>query len=240
MSDYLRARSPEQKAERMNAIMNAAENLFRDLPYHEINMGLIAKELGWSRSNLYKYAATQEEVFLALHTRANKAFIDDVLTSLEAQVTKEAQATQATQVTQKGGDGHLTNEEFARVWADAAGKHPEFLRYQDILIAIIESNASIERLVEFKRSYVAMATPVQERIECQVGCDAETAHNLYLQLLYQAPGLYNHFHCAEKTAEAMRRAGIPLAKGTFEEAYASFVTMCLDHASHCASRHPNN
>ncbi len=228
MSDYLRARSPEQKAERMNAIMNAAENLFRDLPYHEINMGLIAKELGWSRSNLYKYAATQEEVFLALHTRANKAFIDDVLTSLEAQAT------------QKDDDGYFTNEEFARVWADVAGKHPEFLRYQDILIAIIESNASVERLVEFKRSYVAMAAPVQKWIEHQVGCDAEAAHNLYLQLIYQAPGLYNHFHCAEKTAEAMRRAGIPLAKGTFEEAYASFVTMCLDHASHCTIKRNNS
>ena len=228
MSDYLRARSPEQKAERMNAIMNAAENLFRDLPYHEINMGLIAQELGWSRSNLYKYAATQEEVFLALHTRANKAFIDDVLTSLEAQAT------------QKDDDGYFTNEKFARAWANAAGKHPEFLRYQDILIAIIESNASVERLVEFKRSYVAMAAPVQKWIERQVGCDAEAAHNLYLQLIYQAPGLYNHFHCAEKTAEAMRRAGIPLAKGTFEEAYASFVTMCLDHASHCTIKRNNN
>ena len=234
MSDYLRARSPEQKAERMNAIMDAAENLFRYLPYHEINMGLIAKELGWSRSNLYKYAATQEEVFLALHTRANKAFIDDVLTSLDTHATQEVQATQ------KAGDGYLTNEEFAQVWADAAGKHPEFLRYQDILIAIIESNASVERLVEFKRSYVAMTTPVQKWIEHQVSCDAEAAHNLYLQLIYQAPGLYNHFHCAEKTAEAMRRAGLPLAKGTCEEAYASFVTMCLDHTSHCASRHPNN
>lgn len=228
MSDYLRARSPEQKAERMNAIMDAAESLFRDLPYHEINMGLIAKELGWSRSNLYKYAATQEEVFLALHTRANKAFIDDVLASLDAQATL------------KGGDGHLTNEKFAQVWADAAGKHPEFLRYQDILIAIIESNASVERLVEFKRSYVAMAAPVQKWIERQVGCNAETAHNLYLQLIYQAPGLYNHFHCAEKAAEAMRRAGIPLAKGTFEDAYASFVTMCLDYASHCTIKGNNN
>ena len=228
MSDYLRARSPKQKAERMNAIMNAAENLFRDLPYHEINMGLIAKELGWSRSNLYKYAATQGEVFLALHTRANKAFIDDVLTSLEAQAT------------QKDDDGYFTNEKFARAWANAAGKHPEFLRYQDILIAIIESNASVERLVEFKRSYVAMAAPVQKWIERQVGCDAEAAHNLYLQLIYQAPGLYNHFHCAEKTAEAMRRAGIPLAKGTFEEAYASFVTMCLDHASHCTIKRNNS
>ena len=67
MADYQRARSPQQKAERMSAIMDATETLFAQLPYHEINMGLIAKELGWSRSNLYKYAATQEEIFLALH-----------------------------------------------------------------------------------------------------------------------------------------------------------------------------
>ena len=62
MADYQRARSPQQKAERMSAIMDATETLFAQLPYHEINMGLIAKELGWSRSNLYKYAATQEEI----------------------------------------------------------------------------------------------------------------------------------------------------------------------------------
>lgn len=222
MSDYQRARSPEQKAERMNAIMDAAEALFRELPYHEINMGLIAKELGWSRSNLYKYAATQEEVFLALHTRANQAFLDDLVVSLDALSL------------QKGGDGvatsNLTNEEFAQVWADAAGRHPEFLRYQDILIAIIESNASVEKLVEFKLAYVAMATPTKEWLMRQVGCDEEAAHHLYLRLIYQAPGLYNHFHCAEKTIEAMRRAGLPLAKGTFEEAYASFVAMCLEYA----------
>ena len=66
MADYQRARSPQQKAERMSAIMDATETLFAQLPYHEISMGLIAKELGWSRSNLYKYAATQEEIFLAL------------------------------------------------------------------------------------------------------------------------------------------------------------------------------
>lgn len=211
MPDYQRARSPEQKAERMNSIMDAAENLFRELPYHEINMGLIAKELGWSRSNLYKYAATQEEVFLALHTRANKAFIDELNVVLD--------------------DRSLTNEEFASIWAHVAGGHPEFLRYQDILIAIIESNASVERLIEFKRTLVDISAPIKERLAQQVHCDTDAAYDLYLQLLYQAPGLYNHFHCAEKTAEAMRVVGLPPAKGTFEDAYTTFVTMCLDYAS---------
>ncbi len=214
MPDYQRARSPEQKAERMTAIMDAAEHLFCDLPYHEINMGLIAKELGWSRSNLYKYAATREEVFLALHNRANQMFIDDLLAALN--------------------DTSQSNASFAQTWATVTGRHPEFLRYQDILIPIIETNASLERLIEFKRAFVQMSAPIKDLLQKQIDCDSITAYELYLQLIYQAPGLYNHFHCAERAAEAMRCAGIPQAKGTFEEAYASFVTMCLDHAAHTA------
>lgn len=210
MPDYQRARSPEQKAERMTAIMDAAERLFRELPYHEINMGLIAKELGWSRSNLYKYAATREEVFLALHNRANQLFIDDLLTTL--------------------GTEPQTNEAFAKRWALVAGNHSDFLRYSDILIPIIESNASLERLIEFKLAFAQMSAPVKEILQKQVNCDATAANELYLQLMYQAPGLYNHFHCAERAAEAMRQAGIPRAQGTFKEAYADFVKMCLDHA----------
>ena len=208
MSDYQRARSPEQKAERMEAIMDAAEALFAQLPYHEINMGLLAKELGWSRSNLYKYASTQEEVFLALHSRANRAYVDDLVASLK--------------------NAPISNETFAKRWAAVTGDHPEFLRYQDILIAIIESNASLDRLVEFKCAYAEMTEPLFEIIRKQTGCDAAGALDFYLRLIYQAPGLYTHFHCAERTAEAMRIAGIPPVKGSFEKAYADFVLMCLN------------
>lgn len=214
MSEYQRARSPEQKAERMNAIMDAAERLFCELPYHEINMGLIAKELGWSRSNLYKYASTQEEVFLALHNRSNEAFLIDVVESL--------------------ADAPVANNVFARRWAEAAARHPEFIRYQDILIAIIESNASLEKLVAFKKDFSRISAPVNELLCRQVECTTEEAHDLYLRLIYQAPGLYYHFHCAEKTAEAMRLAGMPPVTGSFEDAYASFVEMCLLNAEKTA------
>ena len=78
MGDYMRARSPERKQERMEAIMAAADGLFAERPYHQITMGTIAERLGWSRSNLYKYAATQEEVFLALHSAKNRAWVDEL------------------------------------------------------------------------------------------------------------------------------------------------------------------
>lgn len=206
--DYQRARSPEQKAERMTAIMDAAEALSRQLPYHEINMGLIAKELGWSRSNLYKYASTQEDVFLSLHSRAMARFIDEAVEALAG--------------------APLEHARFARLWAQVMARQTDLLRYQDILISIIESNASLERLVEFKRAFAQMIAPLELLLQEQTGLDETAAHDLYLRLIYQAPGLYNHYHCAEKTAEAMRLAGLPPITGSFEDAYASFVEMCLN------------
>ena len=210
MQDYQRARSPEQKAERMAAIMDAAESLSRQLPYHEINMGLIAKELGWSRSNLYKYAATQEDVFLSLHSRAQERYVAALLKAL--------------------ADAPLENVQFACTWAEVTGQHTDFLRYQDILISIIESNASLERLVEFKRSFAQMIEPLDALLMKQAGVAAADVRDFYLRLIYQAPGLYNHYHCAEKTAEAMRIAGLAPITGTFEDAYADFVLMCLGAA----------
>lgn len=215
MADYQRARSPEQKAERMEAIMDAAEGIFAELPYHEINMGLIAKELGWSRSNLYKYAATQEEIFLALHERAQRAYIDDLLKAL------------------KGAP--LPEGDFARKWARVTGRHSRFLRYQSILIPILESNVSLERLVEFKRAFAEMTKPLFEMLQTQTGCKPVEAHDLYLRLVFEAPGLYDYFHCADRTAEAMRLAGLPAAKGTFEKAYADFVEICLSGAGKSSS-----
>ena len=53
MAKFIRARSEEQKAQRMAEIKAAAERQFAEHPYHEISLTTIADELGWSRANLY-------------------------------------------------------------------------------------------------------------------------------------------------------------------------------------------
>ena len=208
MSDYIRARSPEQKQERMEAIMAAADKLFQERPYHQITMGTIAEELGWSRSSLYKYAATQEEIFLALHSAKNRAWLEDL-----AEALKEVP---------------LPIDDFASVWAETTDRHADFLRYQEIIISIIESNVTFERLTEFKRDFADMLAPVTALLVRQCGIDEVAAANLYLTLLYQAPGLYNHFHCTELTRKAMLAAGLEPANGSFVNAYVDFVRMCIE------------
>ena len=211
MSDYIRARSPEQKQERMEAIMAAADALFQEHPYHQITMGTIAEKLGWSRSNLYKYAATQEEIFLELHSQKNRAWLEDLAGSLAA--------------------APLPPTEFARIWAETTDRHGSFLRYQDIVISIIESNVTLERLTEFKRAFAQMLAPVIDVLARQCGCSTSAAQDLYLRLLYQAPGLYNHHHCADLTREAMKAAGMPETTGNFVDDYADFVELCVSRAS---------
>ena len=207
MADYIRARSPEHKQERMEAIMAAADKLFQKTPYHQITMGIIAEELGWSRSSLYKYAATQEEIFLALHSAKNRAWFAELAKALK--------------------DAPLPADEFARTWANVTDRHADFLRYQEIIISIIESNVTLERLTEFKRDFANMLEPIVSILERQCEIDAKGAADLYLRLLFQAPGLYNHYHCAELTRKAMLAAGLEPANGSFVDAYADFVLMCI-------------
>lgn len=208
---YIRARSAEQKQERMAAIMSAADGLFVQMPYHKINMGLIAERLGWSRAGLYKYAATQEEIFLALHERGNRAWIDELVSALAG--------------------APMGNAEFARIWASVTARHGSFMRYQDILISVIESNVTLDRLTAFKRSFAEMLAPIAELLSRQCGIARQEAADLYLRLLFQAPKLWAHYHCADLTREAMARAGLPPVEGAFEDGYADFTYMCLEHAS---------
>lgn len=211
MADYMRARSPERKKERMSDIMEAADKLFVEHPYHEVTMGAIAGELGRSRSNLYRYGATVEEVFLALHHEKNGKWIDELTFELSA--------------------APMEHERFARIWAEVTERHSAFLRYQEILTSIIESNVTFERLVDFKRGFANMLPPITDilRRQCDIG-EAE-AVELYLRLLYQAPGLWSHFHCSATAREAMRAAGLSEARGSFVDAYADFTELCIAAAT---------
>ena len=66
MQNYIRARTDDQKEERLNQIKEAADSLFEQMPYTEITLTTIADKLTWSRANLYKYVTTKEEIFLEI------------------------------------------------------------------------------------------------------------------------------------------------------------------------------
>lgn len=208
MSDFIRARSEEQKAMRLEEIKAAAERLFADRPYHEITLTVIADELGWSRANLYKYVATKEEVFLSLMADKRDAYVDALLASLPE------------------GCGFSVGT-IAEVWAGIANAHRDFFRYGDLLYTVIETNVSVERLVEFKRGYYEGVERMRAQLPSVLGIAPERTETLVNSIYHQGVGLCCSCLGNPLVREAVERLGVVPQPVDFRAGMRDFIEMSL-------------
>lgn len=211
MEEFIRARNPEQKKQRLEEIMAATDKLFHEHPYHEVTLTTIAEELHWSRGNLYKYVTTKEEIFLELYAQKQLAFAAE----LDAAFS---------------GKTGLSDEDFAAIWSDVLGRHQDYLRYHGILATIIEANVTLESLTAFKKRSFSDRRPLFALLAAQCpGLPDGLVRQLFFALLYHGCGLYTHTHCSELTAQAMIAAGLAVPQDKFEPMFADFMVMCLGY-----------
>jgi AcrR family transcriptional regulator len=167
-----RARTEEQKESRVAEIVAATARLYETHRLEDINLSLIAKEAKFTRSNLYKYFNTKEEIFLEFIKRDIERWRQDLLAAYER-------------------DRTYSVEEFASIWVRVLVKHPRFLRLQSILYTILEKNVSVQSLVDFKRRLNDDVSAVVE-LMCTVlpVCNQGKAAEFILLQSAMASGLY--------------------------------------------------
>lgn len=202
MADYQRAYSPERKAERYSDLMHTTDRLFRERGFHEVTISSVAKELGWTRSNVYRYARTIEEVFLALYKEKYDEFTADLMAAARS----------------KAPD---TPHDLGILFCDVVERHRDYLDYQSILGSIIETNIPHEMLVEFKRELEVKNTQAtQLAMQCVPCLSYEQALEVFIGMIYLASGTNSHFRSAEKQSSAMKEAGVRFGaqgfRGTLE------------------------
>ncbi len=78
-----RALQPAAKAERQQAILDAAESMLQRHPERTANVAEVAQEAGLAKGTVYLYFASKEELLLALHERHVECFFDALLLRLE-------------------------------------------------------------------------------------------------------------------------------------------------------------
>jgi AcrR family transcriptional regulator len=66
MSEFARARRPEQKQQRREAILEAARRLAVEHGVNHVSLGGVAAEVGLAKSNVVRYFGTREEIYLEL------------------------------------------------------------------------------------------------------------------------------------------------------------------------------
>ncbi|MBM6675836.1 TetR family transcriptional regulator [Olsenella uli] len=210
MAEFIRARSPEQKGQRLDEIKGAVRRQFAERPYHEITLTTIAEELGWSRANLYKYVTTKEEIFLLLTGDECNAYFDALLAALDEGRTPDAAAV-------------------ADAWADVADAHQEYFRLGDLLTTIVETNVTVERLMVFKRGYYDRVAEMRERLPQVAGIAPERVEPLLLAVYYHATGLVSSCWSNPLIAEALSRLEIERPETNFRAEMRDFIGMCLGH-----------
>ena len=209
MAEFIRARSDEQKAQRLEEIKAVALRQFACRPYHEITLTTVADELGWSRANLYKYVSTKEEIFLLLAGDECRSYFGALMAALPE------------------GCG-LDRRVVAEVWAGIANAHRDYFRLGDLLTTIIETNVTVERLAEFKRGYYEQIDAMEERLPKVLGIAPKNVERLLLAVYSHAVGFASGCWANPLIAAALESIGRERPEADFRAEMADFIGMCLD------------
>lgn len=210
MADFIRARSDEQKEQRFSEIKRATDELFHKHPYHEITLALIAEHLGWSRAALYKYVSTKEDIFLEICSDKLDAYREGLLSAYPA------------------GSAY-SPEVLTEVWVEQLASHRDYFTYCDLLMTIIETNCSVERLSAFKKNYHEGQDRLVERFAMNLGADAERMDQMLLAVYYHAVGVNGWCQSNPLVQQALELAGIERRAIDFRTEMRDFITMCLAH-----------
>ncbi|HEU4330550.1 MAG TPA: helix-turn-helix domain-containing protein, partial [Lapillicoccus sp.] len=65
-NEFMRARRPEHKQQRREAILDAARDLALRRGVRAITLGDLAEAVGLAKSNVVRYFGTREEIFVEL------------------------------------------------------------------------------------------------------------------------------------------------------------------------------
>ncbi|MFN3193212.1 MAG: TetR family transcriptional regulator [Aureliella sp.] len=130
---WKRARSSDQKAERIDAILEAAATLFDEKDFLDISMRDVAEQAGLGKASLYHYFKTKEEVFISLYRIELEDWKADALKRLRRIRTPNP-------------------ERVAKLLTDALRDRPRFCRLTVVFSSVLERNLSVEFIREFKMS----------------------------------------------------------------------------------------
>ena len=218
MADYIRARSDEQKEERMSQIKKAADELFKSMPYTEINLSNIAEKLDWSRANLYKYVTTKEEIYLEITQDRMTEYLNSLLT-----------------VFPEGCK--FSPETVAEIWTAQVACHEDYFRYVSFLLTIIERNVTVERLTVFKKTYYDLALVLQKRLSFALGITEEQADNLFLSIMNYGASYFTNCQANPLIIQALKTLKIKPKELNLARDVKDFIMMNIDWMKKGKERH---
>ncbi len=198
--------SPALTAARREEILAACARLYESRSFKEITIKDIGAATSFTRTSIYNYFETKEEIFLALLQREYElwvAALNDVMAQRDA----------------------MTRSELAGTLARTLTDRPRLLRLLSMNLFDMEANSRSERLAEFKLDFGASLDAVERMIAKYApeldGASRKRFLYAFFPFIY---GIYPYTSVTEKQKAAMEQAGIPYV---YQSAY-DLTRSCLE------------
>ena len=177
-------------AARREEIIAACAELNETMSFREITIKEIGAATSFTRTSIYNYFETKEEIFLALLQKEYELWVDDL---------------------NDISDRHecMTKDEIADALAASLEKRALLLKLMSMNLYDMEENSREERLVEFKVAYGSSLKAVDNLLQKFCPDMDDTARREFLYSFFPfIYGIYPYTVVTEKQKAAMNRANV--------------------------------
>ena len=182
--------SPELTNARKEEIVNACEKLYQTMGFKEITMKDLSSATSFTRTSIYNYFQTKEEIFLALLQREYALWIGDLAAMMEA-------------------NDALTKEAFADKFARTLEKRAQLLKIMSMNHYDMETGSRPERLKEFKTVYGRSLQTVRACLDKFFPQMSRSEKQDFIYTFFPFMfGIYPYTFVNEKQRTAMEEAGV--------------------------------
>lgn len=195
---------------RKEEIINACEKLYKTMSFKEITMKEIANVTSFTRTSIYNYFHTKEEIFLALLAREYEKWADE----LEAVADKNES---------------LSTDELADKIAHSLDDRVQLLKLVSMNHFDMEENSREERLVEFKASYGRARENMRECVHKFIPdmSDKDLQDFIYSFFPFMF-GIYPYAFVNDRQKEAMEKSNVGYVYMTAYEIVYNCVRKLLE------------
>lgn len=191
---------------RREEIIDACAALYETMSLREITIKLIGAHTSFTRTSIYNYFETKEEIFLALLRREYEAWTAD-LDALPAQPDAAALADALARTLERRGT---------------------MLRLLSMNLYDIEANSRVENLAAFKTVYAASMQAVRRLLVRSGPALSGPAAERFLYAFYPFLfGIYPYTTVTPKQQQAMAMAGVEYPRLSVREITRNFVEKLL-------------
>ncbi len=182
--------SAELTSARKDEIINACEELYQTMSFKEITIKEIGAATSFTRTSIYNYFQTKEEIFLALLQREYGLWVAELK---DLTVRRE----------------RMSADEFASALARSLERRPQLLKIMSMNHYDMEENSRPERLAEFKVVYGEALQVVRNCLEQYFPHMDEADRQNFIYTFFPFMfGIYPYTVVTDKQRTAMEEAGV--------------------------------